>query len=95
MVLDDTVFVGFPYELFSEIGMRIDKAFPGAQVLSIANANGSQGYFITQDAACRGGYEVNCFLYSHVQAFTDDADWHMVNATVENLKNIIKEEETL
>ena len=93
IALGDTVLVSFPYEPFSEIGLRIDKAFPNAQILSIALANGSKGYFITEDAICRGGYEVNCFVYEGVQSYVENADWYLVQNTVENIKNIIKEEE--
>ncbi len=91
IALDNVVFVAFPYELFSEIGLRIDKAFPGAQILSIINGNGSGSYFVTQDAICRGGYEVNYFLYGAVQGYCEDADWHLINNTVENVKAVIGE----
>lgn len=93
IALGDTVLVSFPYEPFSEIGLRIDKAFPNAQILSVALANGTKGYFITEDAICRGGYEVNCFLYWGVQSYVENADWYLVQNTVDNIKNIIKEEE--
>jgi len=91
VMLGENVFVGFPYELFSEIGLRIDKAFPDARVLSVVNTNGSRGYFITQDAICRGGYEVNYYLYGNVQSYCEDADWHLIRETVENLNTIIME----
>lgn len=91
IALDNVVFVAFPYELFSEIGLRIDKAFPNAQILSIINANGSGAYFVTQDAICRGGYEVNYFLYGKVQGYREDADWYLVNNTVDNIKKIMQE----
>lgn len=92
IALGNTVFVAFPYELFSEIGLRIDKAFPEAQILPIINANGSGAYFVTQDAICRGGYEVNYFLYGAVQGYREDADWHLIKNTVENIKTIMPEE---
>lgn len=93
IAFDNTVLVSFPYEPFSEIGLRIDKAFPNAQILSVALANGTKGYFITEDAICRGGYEVNCFLYWGVQSYVENADWYLVQNTVENIKNVITEEE--
>ncbi|MBQ8893952.1 MAG: neutral/alkaline non-lysosomal ceramidase N-terminal domain-containing protein [Clostridia bacterium] len=93
IALGDLVFVSFPYELFSEIGMRIDKAFQTKSVLSLSNTNGSEGYFITQDAICRGGYEVRMFLYGHIQPFCDDADFALMQETVNHIKNIRNESE--
>lgn len=93
IALGDLVFVSFPYELFSEIGMRIDQAFQTKSVLSLSNTNGSEGYFITQDTICRGGYEVLMFLYGHIQPFCDDADFVLVQETVNHLKNIRNESE--
>ena len=91
IALGDIVFVSFPYELFSEIGMRIDRAFENKSVLSLSNTNGSEGYFITKDAVCRGGYEVDMFLYSHIQQYHDDADYYLMKETVDHIKNISEE----
>jgi hypothetical protein len=93
IALGDIVFVSSPYEVFSEIGMRIDKEFNNKSVLMLSNTNGSEGYFVTQDALCRGGYEVLMFLYSHVQPFVDNADIHYIKKTVEHVKSIEKESE--
>lgn len=93
IMMDDRALVSFPYELFSEIGMRIDRAFPQLEVLSMVNTNGSYAYFVTQDAICRGGYEIRQFLYSKPQAYCEDADFYLVKATVENLKTLMPPEE--
>ena len=87
--LGDRVLVGFPYELFSEIGMRIDRAFPDAEILPVVNTNGSYAYFVTQDAIVRGGYEINQFLYKNVQAYCEDADFRLVKATIANLEPLL------
>ena len=92
IALGDVVFASFAYELFSEIGMRIDRAIKTKSVLSLSNTNGSEGYFITQDAICRGGYEVDMFLYGHLQQFTDDADFYLMQETVKHIQNLINEE---
>ena len=86
--LGDVVFAAFPYELFSEVGMRVDRAFDTKKVLSLSNTNGSESYMVTQDALCRGGYEVDMFLYSHTQPFADDADFALTNQTIEHIKTI-------
>jgi len=86
--IGNIAFAGFPYELFSEIGMRIDQAEKELNVLSLSNANGDLGYFPTQDQLCRGGYEINCFLYNEVQGYTDDADYQLMRATLEHLEKL-------
>ena len=93
IALGDVVFAAFPYELFSEVGMRIDGAFKTKSVLSLSNTNGSEGYFITPDAICRGGYEVNMFLYGHRQQFDDNADFHLMKETVNHIQHLINESE--
>lgn len=89
IALGDRVLVGFPYEVFSEIGMRIDRAFPTAEILPTVNTNGSYAYFVTQDAICRGGYEINQFLYRNIQAYCEDADYRLVKVTVANLEPLV------
>lgn len=88
IALGENLFIAFPYELFSEIGMRIDGGMPDARVLPVVNTNGSKAYFVTQDAICRGGYEINQFLYRNIQAYCDDADYLLILATLENLKKL-------
>ncbi len=84
-------FVGFPYELFSVIGMRIDEQINDLKVLSLSNTNGSLGYFPTEDQICRGGYEIKMFKYNDVQSFSDDADFRLVLETIETLNKLDRE----
>ncbi len=86
--IGDVAFVAFPYELFSEIGMRINRAVKDLNVLSLSNANGSKGYFPTQDQLCRGGYEVTMFKYNGVQCPVDDADYHLLKGTLDNIEKL-------
>lgn len=87
--LGDRILVGFPYELFSEIGMRIDRAFPDTEVLPVVNCNGSYAYFVTQDTICRGGYEIRQFLYRNLQAYCEDADFMLIKSTIANLEPML------
>ena len=91
IALGDVVFASFPYELFSAIGMRIDKAFKTKSVLSLSNTNGSEGYFVTEDAICRGGYEVKMFLYGHLQPFYNNGDFHLMDATIKHIESLFEE----
>ena len=88
IAIGDRAFVAFPYEMFSEICMRIDQAVPDYHVLSVINTNGSQAYFVTEEAIRRGGYEVNQFLYRYLQAYCENADFALIQATLENLKKL-------
>lgn len=87
--LGDRVLVGYPYELFSELGFRIDRAFPQAEVLPVVNCNGSQAYFVTQDSICRGGYEIRQFLYRNLQSYCENADHMLVLQSIENLEPLL------
>ena len=88
IALGNIVFAASPFELFSEIGLRIDRYCPNARVLSLVNTNGSGAYFITEDAIARGGYEVQMFLHSKIQPFVDNADWHLVSQTVNHINKM-------
>lgn len=84
----NVIFVGFPYELFSEISMRINQCVPNAHVVSLSNVNGYMSYFPTQDQLCRGGYEIDSFKYSDIQCYMDDADFHLIRETVRNISQL-------
>ena len=86
--LGDVAIVAFPYELFSEIGMRIDRASEIAHVLSIVNTNGAYAYFPTESELCRGGYEIQSFTMRNTQPYVHDADWYAVTETLKNLKEL-------
>ena len=86
--IGDAVFVSFPFELFCEISMRIDRASKIPYVLSLSNANGSEGYFVSQDQICYGGYEVSMFKNGHLQAYCDNADSYVIQQTLSNLEGV-------
>ncbi|MCK5806076.1 MAG: hypothetical protein KAI66_24805, partial [Lentisphaeria bacterium] len=67
-------FVPFPFEVFSEITLRLRDCSPFQHTLSLSNANGSHFYFPSQDQIARGGYEVWVFKSMSVRALADDAD---------------------
>lgn len=85
--LGDLYFVCFPFELFSEIGLRIGKEF-GKNVLSLALANGRATYFPTDAELSRGGYEVAVYRTSSLQPYAPNADACLVKETLQNLKEI-------
>ena len=87
--LGDVAFVSFPYEPFSEIGMRIAQGSKIPYTLSLSNTNGSEGYFVTEDQICRGGYEIDMFKTGQLQPYADNADWHLILQTLKNLEKLI------
>ncbi len=86
-------FIGFPYELFSAIGMRIAEASPVPYTLSLSCTNGSEGYFVTDDTLRRapydGGYEVTMYTLQNMQPYSRDADFHLITKTLENMEDLV------
>lgn len=86
--IGDVAFVSFNYELFSEIGMRIQKNSPFSYTLSLSNTNGLGSYFVTETEICRGGYEVSMFKQGDVQNISNNADASLVKQTLEHLREL-------
>ena len=84
--------MSFPYEMFSEVGLRIAKYSPFPYTLSLACTNGSDSYFVTETEICRGGYEIDSFLYKDLQPFVNNADYYLINDTLQDLKKLYEEE---
>ncbi len=87
--IGNIIFVSFPYEMFSEIGLRIQRETKDYIVLSLSNANGSEGYFPTEDQLCRGGYEIAMFYSANIQQFKPHADHNLISETLNNIKKVI------
>lgn len=83
--IGDVIFAGAGFELFSEIGMRIDKAFPDQNVICLSCTNGKGGYFPTQSQLALGGYEIDSFRCRNVQRLVDDADFYYIKETIRNI----------
>lgn len=86
--LGDSIFVSYPYELFSDIALRINKAFTGAEVFCLSNANGSMGYFPCDSEISKGGYEIDMFLTHNIQPYCDKADMHLIKETLRILEDM-------
>lgn len=86
--LGDVCIVGFSYELFSEIGLRIKRESDIPYLICLSNTNGSDGYLATESELCRGGYEIKMTKTASIQSITDNADWYVVTETLKNLNNV-------
>ena len=59
----DVAFVGLPGEPFTEIGRQIKNRSPYLVTIPCCNANGSEGYFPTDEALLESGYESQSSLF--------------------------------
>ena len=84
----DIVFVPFPFEMFSEITLRLRAYSPYRYTLCLSNTNGGNAYLPTEDQIVRGGYEIGCFQYGTVYSMVNNADQHIID---ENLRILSKE----
>lgn len=86
--IGDVAFYGLPFEIFSVIGLRIRAYSKIPMTLCVGYTNGSESYFAPQDQIAIGGYETALASYRHIQQYVENADWHLIKDTVENLKNV-------
>lgn len=73
-LFNSTVFVPFPFEVFSEIAVRLRTYSPFENTLSTCNTNDSCFYLPTKEQMPRGGYEIDIFLYANVYKLKNDTD---------------------
>lgn len=88
--LGNCIFVGSTYELYCEIGLRVQQCFKDHHVMMVINTNGSNAYLPTEDSIVRGGYEVQVFIYKDVQPYRAHADFTYITQTVENVQQILE-----
>lgn len=86
-LFNSTVFIPFPFELFSEIALRLRTYSPFEHTLCICNTNDSHFYLPTKEQIARGGYEINIFLHANVYQLQNNTDDIIIK---ENLR-LIKE----
>ena len=79
VAIGEAVFVPFPFEIFSEISMRLRAYSPFPHTLCLSNANGYNAYLPSQDQLVRGGYEVACFRFSDAHPLADNSDQLLID----------------
>lgn len=84
--LENCIFASFPYELFTDVALRINQAKTGFEVFSLSNTNGSEGYFPCHSEISKGGYEIDMFLTHNIQPYCDNADFSLIKETLYNLE---------
>lgn len=90
LALGDQIFVDFPFELFSEIGLRIDAAFPDRHVMSLALTDGGRGYFATEASLVYRSYETMMYRFSggKDQEYVPHADHALILETIRNIEEL-------
>lgn len=80
--LGPVVLVPFPFETCTEIGLRLRAYSPYAHTLLLSCTNGCNSYLVAESQICRGGYEVESFLWFRPRQFPDDADMQLVDQNI-------------
>ncbi len=86
--IGDVAFTTFAFEIFGEIGLRIEYAVKDLNVVNMVCTNGQMGYFPTQSQIALGGYEITMFKNHGIQVYADDADYSAIVSTVENINSL-------
>ncbi len=84
--IGNVVIVPTPFELFSEIGLRLREYSPYEHTLSLCNSNGALAYLPSQKDLCRGGYEIFQFMTGGVQRLADDTDKNLIKENIRIMK---------
>ena len=83
--IGDAVFVGFPGELFSEIGLAIKQGSPVEKTFVIGLTCGPGGYLPTAKEFLEGDYEVNGSSYSPAtEAFCVESSLDLIRRVAAN-----------
>jgi hypothetical protein len=88
MRLGSSAFVPFPFEVCSEIGLRLRYYSPFAGTLLFSCTNGSNSYLPAQSQLCRGGYEVESFRWFRPRQLPDDTDRLLIEQNLRLLENL-------
>lgn len=88
---NSVVLVPFPFEVFSEITVRLRQYSPFGHTLSMCNANGALAYLPSKEQIARGGYEVDQFTRRHVFTMVDDTDDRIIAENMRLIETIAKE----
>lgn len=89
-LFNSTVFVPFPFEVFSEIALRLRKYSPFENTLCTCNTNDSHFYLPTQEQMARGGYEIEIFLYANVYKLKNNTDDTIIKENLRLMKSFLE-----
>jgi hypothetical protein len=84
--LGPAVFIPFPFETSTEIGLRLRHYSPFAHTLLLSCTNGSNSYLPAQSQLCRGGYEVESFRWFRPRQLPDNSDTLIIERNLQLLE---------
>jgi hypothetical protein len=76
------VLVPVPFEASSEISLRLRAYSKFGYTLALGYTNGDNSYLPVQDQICRGGYEVERFLWAKPRQLPVNSDMYLINANL-------------
>ncbi len=88
LALNDVAFVPFPFEMFSEITLRLRDHSPFTHTLSTSNTNDKRSYLPSREQVCRGGYEVRMFTGVDLFVLEENTDDHIIQENLRILRNL-------
>jgi hypothetical protein len=88
LCLGGIAFVGFPFEVFGAIFMRIALCSPYETTLPLSNFNGCNAYFPSKGEILLGGYEVDMFKVFNGLALDNDSDTVAVQSSIKALSEL-------
>ena len=86
LAIGDVALVGWPAEVFHEIGEQVREGSPFPTTLPVTHVNGSIGYVPMAYAYEEGGYEINARAHHVGLGITPEAEGVMVRETLEALR---------
>lgn len=88
VAIGDAVFIPIPFEIFSEISMRLRQYLKDRyrNVMVLSNTNGYYCYLPAEDQLCLGGYEVDCFLNAGLFLPENNTDQHFIDEVLRIIK---------
>ncbi len=86
IALDDIALIGYPAEVFFEIGEAVQEASPFPITVTVTHVNGSIGYLPIASAYEEGGYEINARAHHKGLGVTPEAEEALTEASVEALQ---------
>jgi len=85
LAIGDVALVGWPAEVFYEIGEQVREDSPFATTLTVTHVNGSIGYVPMAYAYEEGGYEITARAHHMGLGITPEAEGVMVRETLQAL----------
>ena len=82
------VFIPIPFEVSTDISMRLRELSKYGYTLILSCSNGSNSYLPTEDQICRGGYEIESFHWSRIRRLPNNTDWHMVSQNIDLMEKL-------